>query len=80
MVTNPVGSITDGTHKALVQKLATLEGFEQAAGSFRFQILILRTSQYVEDCGTSRCHENEAPHRLLREPGRDFLRRQKRKF
>lgn len=43
MVTNATGSITAGTWEALVQKLAALQGFEQATGSFMFQSLICNT-------------------------------------
>lgn len=43
---------------------------------FRSSHVILRTLQRVEDRGTGRSHGNEAPQKPLREPGRDFPRRQ----
>jgi len=42
--------------------------------------ITLRTLQRIEGCGTGGSHGNEAPQKLLREQGRDFLRRQNRKF
>lgn len=46
---------------------------------FRYSCIALRPLR-VEHTGTGRSCGNEGPHKLLREPGKDFLRRQNRKF